>query len=42
MPLEIELSTSIKHLSGKKPEISNIYHGLEVMKVLSRPGSSYC
>ena len=38
MPLEIELEYFIKHLSGKKPEISNIYHGLEVMKVLVKAG----
>ena len=31
MPLEIELEYFIKHLSGKKPDISNIYHGLEVV-----------
>ncbi len=38
MPLEIELEYFIKHLSGKKPDISNIYHGLEVMKVLVKAG----
>ncbi len=38
MPLEIELEYFINHLSGKKPDISNIYHGLEVMKVLVKAG----
>ncbi len=38
MPLEIELEYFINHLSGKKPDISNIYHGLEVVKVLVKAG----
>ena len=34
MPLEIELEYFIDHLSKKKPDISNIYHGLDVVKTL--------
>ncbi len=34
MPLEIELEYFLDHLMDKKLEISNIYHGLEVVKIL--------
>ena len=34
MPLEIELEYFIDHLMNVKPEISNIYHGYEVVKTL--------
>ena len=34
MPLEIELEYFIKHLMNDKPKISDIYHGLEVVKTL--------
>ena len=34
MPLEAELDYFIGHLSNKKPKISNVYQGLEVIKVL--------
>ncbi len=34
MPLEIELEYFINHLSKKKPDVSNIYHGLDVVKTL--------
>ena len=34
MPLEIELEYFIDHLKDKKPKISNIYHGFEVVKTL--------
>ena len=34
MPLEIELEYFINHLMDEKPEISNINHGLEVVKIL--------
>jgi len=34
MPLEIELEYFIKHLINDKPKISDIYHGLEVVKTL--------
>ena len=35
MPLEIELEYFINHLGMKKPKISNIDHGLEVVKILT-------
>ena len=34
MPLEIELNYFINHLGENKPNISNIYQGLEVIKIL--------
>ena len=34
MPLEIELEYFCNHLMDVKPEISNIYHGYEVVKIL--------
>tara|TARA_X000000368_G_C23050868_1_gene721352 strand:- start:1102 stop:2061 length:960 start_codon:yes stop_codon:yes gene_type:complete len=34
MPLEIELEYFINHLNKKKPNISNIHHGFEVVKIL--------
>ena len=34
MPLELELEYFINHLGEKKPEIANVHHGLEVIKVL--------
>ena len=34
MPLEIELEYFLNHLMGKKPKISNIYHGLQVVRIL--------
>ncbi len=39
MPLEIELEYFLKCLSNSKPEISNIYHGLEVVKILVKASS---
>ena len=38
MPLEIELEYFINHLGMKKPKISNIDHGLEVVKILTEAG----
>ena len=35
MPLEIELEYFINHLEMKKPKISNVDHGLEVVKILT-------
>tara|TARA_Y100000591_G_scaffold125211_1_gene107023 strand:+ start:1498 stop:2460 length:963 start_codon:yes stop_codon:yes gene_type:complete len=34
MPLELELEYFISHLGEKRPEIANVNHGLEVIKVL--------
>ena len=34
MPLDIELEYFINHLSNKKPKISNIEHGYEVVRIL--------
>ena len=34
MPLESELEYFLSHLSKKKPDISNIYQGLDVVKIL--------
>ena len=34
MPLEIELEYFLNHLMGKKPKISNIHHGLQVVRIL--------
>ena len=39
MPLEIELEYFLNHLGNYKPEISNIYHGLDVVKVLVKASS---
>ena len=37
-PLEIELEYFIDHLAEKKPDFSNVYHGLDVMKILVKAG----
>ena len=34
MPLELELEYFINHLEEKEPKISNLEHGLEVIKIL--------
>ena len=34
MPLELELEYFINHLGEKKPKISNLEDGLEVIKIL--------
>ena len=34
MPLDLEMEYFINHLENKKPEISNIKHGYEVVKTL--------
>ncbi len=39
MPLEIELEYFLNHLGNCKPEISNIYHGIDVVKVLVKASS---
>tara|TARA_B100000575_G_C23104722_1_gene637580 strand:- start:423 stop:1382 length:960 start_codon:yes stop_codon:yes gene_type:complete len=39
MPLEIELEYFLDCLGNTKPEISNIYHGLEVVKTLVKASS---
>lgn len=39
MPLEIELEYFLECLGSIKPEISNIYHGLEVVKTLVKASS---
>jgi len=39
MPLEIELEYFCNHLMDVKPEISNIYHGYEVVKTLVEASS---
>ena len=36
--VEIELEYFINHLGMKKPKISNIDHGLEVVKILTEAG----
>ena len=38
-PLEIELEYFLKHLGNSKPKISNIYHGLDVVKILVKASS---
>ena len=39
MPLEIELEYFLECLGNCKPETSNIYHGLEVVKTLVKASS---
>ena len=34
MPLEIELEDFLNHLGNKKPKISDIKNGLQVVKIL--------
>ena len=38
-PLEIELEYFLEHLNTKKPKISNIYHGFEIVKILVKASS---
>ena len=38
-PLEIELEYFLKHLGNSKPKTSNIYHGLDVVKILVKASS---
>ncbi len=39
MPLEQELKYFLKHLEKEKPKVSNIYHGREVVKILTEATS---
>ena len=34
MPLEAELEYFLSHLDGEKPNTSNVYHGLDTVKIL--------